>query len=289
MPIDPTFLDQLKQMNFLARKKVSSLYMGGRKSVMMGRGIEIVDHREYYPGDDFRAIDWKLYGRTEKLYIRRFEEEKKQILHLLVDSSASMDFSVDGMRKFDYAGSLAAGFAFVAMRNYEKFTTTLYREGIGRLMQPKKGKRNFFRAIEMLNRADQSGETNLKRCIEQYSSMIKSKAFMIVISDFLEPMQSLRDGIYRIAKSSKDAKIVQVLDPGEITLKWRDDVEFEDMEGTETIKTFLSPGFRRDYRKRLEEHILQLHSICDDAGVDFHSVRSNEPLFNAFVRIMGAA
>jgi len=80
MPIDPTFLDQLKKLNFMARKKVSTIYMGSRKSIMMGRGIEIVDHREYYPGDDFRTIDWKLYGRTEKLYIRRFEEERKQIL-----------------------------------------------------------------------------------------------------------------------------------------------------------------------------------------------------------------
>ncbi len=289
MPIDPTFLDQLKKLNIIARRKVSSLYMGGRKSVMMGRGIEIVDHREYVPGDDFRAIDWKLYGRTEKLYIRRFEEERKQILHILVDSSASMDFSIEGMRKFDYAGSLAAGFVYVAMKNYEKFTTTLYREDIGRLMQPKKGKRNFFRVIEMLNRAEQGGKTNLKMCMEQYSSMIKSRAFMIVISDFMEPIQSLRDGIYRIAKSSRDAKIVQVLDPGEINLRWRDDVEFEDMEGTETIKTFLSPGFRKDYQKRLEEHILHIRSICDDVGVDFYSVRSNEPLFDSFVRIIGTS
>jgi len=289
MPIDSTFLDQLKKLNFITRKKVSTIYMGGRKSIMMGRGIEIVDHREYYPGDDFRAIDWKLYGRTEKLYIRRFEEERKQILHILVDSSTSMDFSVEGMRKFDYAGSIAAGFAYLAMKNYEKFTTTLYRESVGRLMQPKKTKRHFFRVIELLNRAQQTGGSDLNLCMEQYSAMIKSKALMVVISDFLEPIESLRNGIYRIAKSSKDAKLIQVLDPGEVELKWMDDVEFEDMENAQRMKTYLSPGFKRDYRKRLQNHIFSIQDICNDAGVGFYSVRSNESLFDSFVRILGAA
>lgn len=286
MAIDSTFLDQLKKMNFLARKKVSNLYVGGRKSILQGKGIEVVDYREYYPGDDFRSIDWKLYGRTEKLYIKRFEEEKNLTLHLLVDSSASMDFSLDGMKKFDYASSLAAGFAYVAMHKYEKFTTTLYSNEIMNPMPINKSKRHFFQTIELFNNASLAGETNLKKCMGQYGAMIKSKSFLVVLSDFLEPIDTLREGIYRIAKNSKEAILIQVLDPGEINLHWSDDVRFEDMESPESMRTYLSPGFKRDYSTRIQSHIFNIQEICNETGLDFFSLQTNNPLFDSFVQVV---
>lgn len=286
MAIDSTFLDQLKRLDLLARRKVSSVYMGSRRSIRQGRGIEIADYREYYPGDDFRSIDWRVYARTERLYIRRFEEEKDLTLHLLMDSSASMDFAVAGMRKFDYAGSIAAGFAYLAVNKYEKFASALFSDSITDIMQPKKGKMQFFRMVELLDNATQHGKTDLEKCIEQYTNMIKSRSFVIVLSDFIEPMESLEYAIYRIAKYSKEAILVQTLDPGEIGLKWTDDIKFEDMESSESERTFLSPDFKERYQRRLEEHILGIQGICDDAGVEFFSVTTDTPLFDAFVRIV---
>ncbi len=286
MAIDSTFLDQLKRLDLLARRKVSSVYMGSRRSVRQGRGIEIADYREYYPGDDFRSIDWRVYARTERLYIRRFEEEKDLTLHILIDSSASMDFSVAGMRKFDYAGSIAAGFAYLAVNKYEKFASALFSDKITDIMQPKKGKMQFFRMVELLDNAIQKGKTDLERCIEQYTNMIKSRSFILVISDFIEPMESLEYAIYRMAKYSKEAILVQTLDPGEIGLKWTDDIKFEDMESSESERTFLSPDFKERYQKRLEEHTLGIQEICDDTGVEFFSVTTDTPLFDAFVRIV---
>jgi len=284
--IDPTFLDQLKGLELLARRKVSSVYMGSRRSVRQGRGIEIADYREYYPGDDFRSIDWRVYARTERLYIRRFEEEKDLTLHILIDSSASMDFSVSGMRKFDYGGSIAVGFAYLAMSKYEKFASALFSDRITDVMQPKKGKMHFFRMVELLNNAIQKGKTDLEKCIGQYTNMIKSRSFIIVISDFIEPMESLEYAIYRIAKYSKEAILVQILDPGEISLRWTDDVRFEDMESLKSERTFLSPDFKKRYQERLKEHISGIQEICDDTGVEFYSITTDTPLFDAFVRIV---
>ena len=286
MAIDPTFLDQLKGLELLARRKVSSVYMGSRRSVRQGRGIEIADYREYYPGDDFRSIDWRVYARTERLYIRRFEEEKDLTLHILIDSSASMDFSVSGMRKFDYGGSIAVGFAYLAMSKYEKFASALFSDRITDVMQPKKGKMHFFRMVELLNNAIQKGKTDLEKCIGQYTNMIKSRSFIIVISDFIEPMESLEYAIYRIAKYSKEAVLVQILDPGEISLKWTDDIKFEDMESLKSERTFLSPDFKKRYQERLKEHISGIQEICDDTGVEFYSITTDTPLFDAFVRIV---
>jgi len=284
--IDSTFLDQLKGLDLLARRKVSSVYMGSRRSVRQGRGIEIADYREYYPGDDFRSIDWRVYARTERLYIRRFEEEKDLTLHILIDSSASMDFSVSGMRKFDYGGSIAVGFAYLAMSKYEKFASALFSDRITDVMQPKKGKMHFFRMVELLNNAIQKGKTDLEKCIGQYTNMIKSRSFIIVISDFIEPMESLEYAIYRIAKYSKEAVLVQILDPGEISLRWTDDIRFEDMESLKSERTFLSPDFKKRYQERLKEHISGIQEICDDTGIEFYSITTDTPLFDAFVGIV---
>ena len=284
--IDSSFLDQLKKLNFATRKKVSSIYTGSRSSIKQGRGMELYDHREYYAGDDFRAIDWKLYGRTEKLYIRRFEEEKDFTLHILVDSSSSMDFTTGPMRKFDYAGSIAAGFAYIAMNRHEKFAPALYSNRILEVMQPSKGKMSFFRFVNLLNTAKQRGATNLGVCINEYSSYIKTKSLLVAISDFLEPIDSLREGIYRVARRSKEAILIQTLDPGEINLKWSDDIDFEDMETTKKEKVYLSPNFKKDYTKKFMEHIYAIQEICDDTGIDFFSISTETPLFDAFLGVL---
>ena len=286
MVVDPDFLNQLGNLELIARKRVSNINVGSKRSIRTGKGIEVSDHRQYYPGDDFKAIDWRLYGRTERLYIRRFEEEKDLTTHILVDSSSSMDFSVDGMRKFDYAANLAAGFAYLSVKKYEKFGSAMFSNGIKDIVQPKKGKKHFFRLIELMDKSSQKGETDLRRSIDEYTKMIKSRSFVIVLSDFIEPIESLEHAVFRIAKYSKEAILMQVLDPGEINLKWSEDVNFEDMESSKQERTYLSPHFREDYSRKIKEHIYNLQEICRDAGVDFHSVRSDKALFDSFIQVI---
>jgi len=284
--VDPEFLNQLGNLELIARKRVSNINVGSKRSIQTGKGIEISDHRQYYPGDDFKAIDWRLYGRTERLYIRRFEEEKDLITHILLDSSSSMDFALGGLRKFNYAANLAAGFAFLSVRKYEKFGSALFSNGINEIIQPKKSKTHFFRLIELIDRSSQEGETDLKRSVEEYTKMIKHRSFVIVLSDFIEPIESLEHAVFQIAKYSKEAILIQVLDPGEINLSYREDVNFEDMESSEYERTYLSPGFKKDYLKKIRNHIFSLQEICKDAGVDFYSVTSDKPLFDSIIQVI---
>ncbi len=286
MAIDPTFLDQLKKLTLLSRRRVSSVYAGTKKAVQTGKGIEVVDYTEYFPGDDLKTVDWKIYGRTEKLYIKRFEEEKNLLMHLLVDSSSSMNFKTGKMLKFDYAGSIAAGFAYLTVNENEKFSLTLYADNIREILKPSKGKTHFFNAIEVLNNAWLSGETNLARCMSQYANTIKSKSFVVIISDFLEPIETLREGIYMIARHSKELMLVQVLDEGEIKLGWSDDVLFEEPESRNTERTYLSPTFKRDYYNSLKNHVYALKGICDDVKADFYTVSTGKPIFDSFVTVV---
>lgn len=285
--IDPSFLNELKELDFIIKQRVSSVYAGGRASVKQGRGIEVVDYREYIPGDDFRLIDWRVYGRMEKLYIRRFEEEKDMVMHILVDSSASMNFKTDKMSKFDYAGSIAAGFGFLAANNHEKFALGLYAETLREITQPKKSQSHLFNVIDLLNNVQLKGTTDLGVSASQYSKLIKSKSFSIIISDFVEDPDSIREGVYRMAKHSKELMLVQVLDPWELDLGWRDDIKFQDLETGEVKRTFISPSFKREYGRKIREHNAKVEQICHEIGVNFTTVTTDTPIFSAFVRIVG--
>lgn len=289
MTVDVSFLEQLRELNLVMKRRVSTLYTGGRPSVQYGRGLEPVDHREYVGGDDFRLIDWRLYGRTEKLYIRRFEEEKNLVLHILIDASKSMDFKGTGMRKFDYASSMAIGFGYLALHNNEKFGLALYADVLKDFMRADRTKTHLFKSINLLNSVTLEGKTDFAICASQYIKMMKTKSFIVLISDFMEPIDSLREGIYRIAKYSKELILIQVLDPDEVDLKWADDVKFEDLETQEVEISFLSPNFKEKYHERVKEHILKVQEICDEVGADFISIRTNTPVFDAFVDLLGGA
>lgn len=285
--IDPSFLDQLRELNLVLKRRVSSAYEGGRPSIQYGRGIEPVDHREYMHGDDFRLVDWKLYGRTERLYIRRFEEEKSMVLHLLVDSSSSMGFRSDGISKFDYAGSLAAGFGYLSVHANEKFSTALFSDNIRDVMKPDKSKRHLFNTIEMMNKTRLEGTTDIAVSAGQYVKSIKSKSFIVALSDFLEPLDSVREGVHRMAKASKELMAIEVLDPCELKLKWTEDVNFEDMESNKNIRTYLSPHFKEEYRQRVEGHVAGIQEICNEIGVHFSLITTDTPLLDAFVKLVG--
>jgi len=284
--VDAAFIDQLKKLTLLSRRRVASIYAGSKKSVIQGRGIEVIDHREYFPGDDPRNVDWNIYGRTEKLYIKRFEEEKNLVLHVLLDSSASMNYGSEDRTKFDYAGSLAAGFTYLTVGENAKFSLALYADSLRDILQPGKGKTHFFKAVDLINNAKLSGETDLSDCMGRYVSLVKSKSFVVLVSDFLEPIETLTEGIIRIAKVSKELILVMVLDPVEVNMPYTDDILFEDMEGGNTERTYVSPNYRKEYEETLKNHVSAISETADDIGADFFSVTSDKPIFETFISIV---
>lgn len=286
MAVDPSFIDQLQKLALLSRRRVSSIYAGSRRSIQQGRGLEAVDYREYLPGDDLKTVDWKIYARTEKLYIKRFEEEKNMLVHMLLDSSSSMNFSTGGMLKYDYAGSLAAGFAYLTIRGNDKFAISLFSAHLRDVMAAKKGKAHFFSAVDLMNSAKLAGESNLSQSMSEYASLIKSKSFVVVFSDFLEPINSVREGVYRIAKNSKDLMLVQILDPWEIDLGWTDDVIFQDLETSATEQTYVSPNFKEKYNRMMAAHVYQLSKVAEDAGCQLYTLTTNRPLLDSFMTLI---
>lgn len=284
--ISTDFLEELDRFSFMVKKRVSTVYSGARRSLRQGRGIDIYDYREYYPGDDIKSVDWKLYARTERLYIRRFEEEKSLTTHILVDSSRSMDYGEP--LKYEYASMIALGYAYLVTRENEKFALATYGAKLGETLCPGKGRRHLSRAVKLLESAKLAGETRFDSCAEAYSSSIKTRSLVIAVSDFLEPLQNLRNGVYKIAQKAHELILVQVLDPGEASLEeFKGDTKLMDMESGEVRRTYISPRFRREYRRLLEEHLHGLRKTSREVGAEFYSFKTSLPIFEAFLRMVG--
>jgi len=283
--IDLEFIKQLKKLDLLAKKRIMSSYVGGQRSLRQGRGIEPVDHREYFPGDDLKFVDWKVYGKTEKLFVKRYEEEKSLTTHILVDASNSMNFGTGKYKKYDFASMLAIGFAYLVTNENEKFAVNTYNTELRETMQPRRGRKQFFNAIDMLNKQRMGGMTNLEKAADRYADLIKTRSLCIVISDFLEPIETIRKGLIHLAKKSRNMIVIHVADTAEKRFELQGDVKLYDLETDKIKKLYFTPAIRREYGIKFMAHIERVKRICDDVGADFYSVVSDEPIFDIFFKV----
>ncbi|MFZ3058484.1 MAG: DUF58 domain-containing protein [Candidatus Methanoperedens sp.] len=277
--IDTSFFKELDRFTFMVRKRVSTAYSGSRRSILKGRGMEPVSYREYTQGDDFKIIDWKVYGRTEKLYVKEFEEEKSLTTHILLDTSKSMDFR----NKFDYAAMLALGFAYLVTKDNEKFGVSTFGEEMN-ITKPKRGRRYLSQTINLLNSTALVGKTRFDYCMEKYASIIKSRSLVIIISDFMTETDAIKNAIFRLGDN--ELVLVQVLDPVEKNLDLGGEAKLIDLETDRKLDIYTSPRLRDEYQKRLNDHIAKIKETCITVGADFHTVTTDKPVFDSIFEVV---
>ena len=277
--IDTSFFKELDRFSFMVRKRVSTAYSGSRRSILKGRGMEPVSYREYTQGDDFKIIDWKVYGRTEKLYVKEFEEEKSLTTHILLDTSKSMDFR----NKFEYAAMLALGFAYLVTKDNEKFGLSIFAEEIN-ITKPKRGRKYLSQTIDILNGAELSGKTNFDYCMEKYARVIKSRSLVIIVSDFMADINAIKNAIFRLGDN--ELILIQVLDPVEKDLDLGGEARLIDLETDDKLDVYTSPRLRDEYLKRLNDHIAKINETCLSVGADFHTVTTDRPIFEAIFEVV---
>ncbi|HEY9206290.1 MAG TPA: DUF58 domain-containing protein [Candidatus Methanoperedens sp.] len=277
--IDTSFFKELDRFSFIVRKRVSTAYSGSRRSILKGRGMEPVSYREYSQGDDFKIIDWKVYGRTEKLFVKEFEEEKSLTTHILLDTSKSMDFR----KKFEYAAMLALGFAYLVTKDNEKFGVSTFGEEIN-ITKPRRGRKYLSQTIDLLNAASLTGKTKFNSCMEKYGSVIKSRSLVIIISDFMADINAVKNGIFRLGDN--ELILIQVLDPIEKNLDLGGEAKLIDLETDAKMDIYTSPRLRSEYEKRLNDHIAGIKETCLMAGADFYSVTTDKPVFDAIFEVI---
>lgn len=281
--IESDFLKHLDRMSLLISKRISSNYVGERQSLSTGRGTLFKDHGIYTPGDDFRAIDWRVYGRTDKLHIRRYEEDKALVTHVIIDSSSSMNYGSSKTKKFDYASMIGLAFAYMAMKKNEKFVLSTFSEDLD-LIIPRKGKRHFVSVIDYLKDKEAKGKTKFESSLLNYLKKIESRSMIVIVSDFFYDLNEIERSLGRFKNS--EIKLIQVLDKVECDLGLKGDLRLKDLETSEVVRTFIDKVAKSRYMKKKDEHNARLKWIADSLGAKFYSFSTETPIFDNLYEVL---
>jgi uncharacterized protein (DUF58 family) len=280
--INASFLDHLNKFSLIVNKRVTSVYSGSKLSTSAGRGISFRDHRIYSPGDDFRSIDWKVFARTDNLYIKNYEEERNLNVHILVDYSGSMNYGKP-VSKFDYAAMVGVGFAYLAMKDNEKFQFATFSDKLD-MFAPRKGMSQLASMIDHLNSLKISGKTDLFSVLSSYKKLIGSRSLIIIVSDFLYEIDHIKDALISLGKN--DIKLIQVLDKSEKNLSLEGDFKLKDSESGNILNTYISPRLVQNHSKKMEEHTSKINEICNTLGIRFNQVVNDKSIFDTFYELL---
>lgn len=283
MAIDISFLRHLDRMALLINKRVTSNYIGERSSMGGGSGLVLKDYVQYTPGDDYRRIDWKVFARTDRLYIKRMEEERNLTIHIVLDFSASMGFGKP-FKKSEYASMIGVGFAYMGMRNNEKFVVSTFGDDL-QMFKPGRGGSQLAKMVEYLNKKKAEGQSNLEKSLALYhKTQVKTKSLIVIVSDFLYDVEHIREAIARF--KNHFVVLVQVLDKSEKSLDLEGEFRLEDSETKSVVRTYISPFVRKRYLELMDEHQAKIKDVCGEIGAQFFVTSTDEPIFDAFFRIL---
>ena len=280
--INIDFLQQLDRFHLVVKKRVTSNYVGPRRSISAGRGLTFKDHRIYAPGDDVRLIDWRVFARTDNLYVKTYEEERNLTVHIIMDCSASMGFGKP-VSKFDYAAMLGVGFGYLAMRENEKFQFSTFAEKLD-VFQPRRGMSQLASMMFHLNSIKTQGYSKIMDAILQHKKVVGSKSLLVLVSDFLMNLNDVIEALYLLG--DHEVKIIQVLDPIEKNLGMQGDFKLIDSESKQMLRTYISPRLRVKYQQMLDSHISKIEEVCNKLNFHFYLVTTDTPIFDAFYRVL---
>jgi uncharacterized protein (DUF58 family) len=275
--LDPKILSRMERLDLVARFVVEGFLSGRHKSPYRGYSVEFSQHRAYAPGDDSRHIDWKAYGKTERYYLKEYQQETNLIAHILVDVSKSMEYRNEHLAKIDYAKIAAASLAFLILDqqdmagvysfgNYLKVTT----EPTGRMAA-------FYDMCEKLLSIGTAGEGQVAPALHQAAEMIKRRGVVVVISDFLSDVNETLRGLEHLRFEGHDVLALHVLDKAEIEFPFSGTCVFEGLEGGGSVLTD-APRIRKRYRGALDEFLEHLRSGCVRSQVDYLRTDTSQPL-----------
>jgi uncharacterized protein (DUF58 family) len=281
--LDPVALSRLKNLSLAARQVVEGYFAGMHKSPHKGFAIEFAEHREYVPGVDPKHIDWRVFGRRDKLYYKQYEEETSLRCHLLLDKSASMAYKSDGvpMTKLEYASYLAATFAYLIAFQHDAAGLYTFDSKIRERIQPRQGPGHLRLLMEKLENNQAGGETTLADTFHHLAESLKRRGLVIILSDLFDDADPLVAALKHFRHQKHEVLVLQVLDPAEIEFPFDDVTRIEDMENGREI-TSDPRAFRKAYLDELGKHLDTIRAGCRSATIDYVVARTDQP-FDLFL------
>jgi len=278
--LDPTVLTRIGNLEVLARNVVDGFLNGIHKAPYLGLSMDFAQHRPYVPGDDIRHLDWRLFARTDRYYIKQFEAETNTDLMAMVDVSDSMDWTSDDERptKLDYARYLAASLLYLSRRQRDRVGCITFDDDIIEHVPP--AGRHLERCLQTLERSKPRGPGNLKSAIYQAVAGLRKRGMVLLISDLYEDVDDVIAAIRYLRARRQDVIVFHLLDPGERELPAGDAVSFEDAETGEQVPVIPSK-LREGYATVIGDHVEALRRALVREQVDFVTVDTSTPLDHA--------
>lgn len=270
---DKEFFQKLNRLKLAMNIRIDKGMSGARKSSAKGSSVEFSDFREYIPGDDIRRIDWNVYGRLDKLFIKQFMEEKEAFYHIFVDSSASMNFGEK--KKSDMALKLAAVFVWLVQKQLDRVEILTLSDGRLDRTSPITGRSSFARMLDELEKVSFSGTTGINEAISR--AKINGRGVTIIISDFLDP-DGIDEAIKFLTFKRQEVMLLQVLAHEEIEFDEEGTFAIKDMETSDEVRVTMSRQTIKNYQKTLESHNQKIQRLAKKYGCAYMQITSDEDI-----------
>jgi uncharacterized protein (DUF58 family) len=275
--IDPVTLMRIKSLHLRAKVVVQGFLSGLHRSPHHGFSVEFSEYRQYSPGDDPRYLDWRLYARTDRYYIKRFEDETNLRCYLLVDLSRSMGFGSLPYTKVEYARTAAATFAYFLSTQRDAVGLVTFDEQIADYVPARYRPGHLHRLMVCLERAVAGTSTNLATPLEQVATTVRKRGLIVLISDLLASVDTLRNQLGYLRSQGHEVVLIRVLDPAELEFSFDKPVTFVDLESGKDL--YVDPASARaNYRKNFDRHAEEVQSACRALGIDVYQLSTSQPL-----------
>jgi uncharacterized protein (DUF58 family) len=275
--IDPQSLMAIRNLELRAKVVVEGFWTGLHRSPYHGFSVEFTEYRQYSPGDDPRYLDWKVFARSDRYYLKKFEDETNLRCHLLVDTSRSMGYGSLGYTKADYAHTLAATLAYFLYLQGDAVGLLTFDEQIREYL-PARHRTGHLRHLMLALEQPAAGvATDLTAPLKRIVELVRKRGLMVFISDLLAPIDALERNLTALTASGHDVMLFQVLDPAELQFDFDQAALFQDVESGRDL--YIDPPLaRRDYLRRLTAHNAAAGAICAKLGVTHHRLNIDRPL-----------
>jgi uncharacterized protein (DUF58 family) len=278
--IDPQTLARIASLELIARTVVEGFISGLHRSPHLGFSVNFAEYRAYRPGDDIRKIDWKVYGRTDRFFVKEYEGETNTAIHLILDSSRSMAYASQGITKLEYGQFLAASLGYFAFKQRDAVGFISYDDDVIDYI-PARGSLGHLNTVLHTIEKTQPGEkTDFVRSLVKVSERLRRRGIVVVISDLFEDPDNVMDGLRHLAFRGNDVIVFQLLDPAELRFDFQDAAQFVDME-TRSEMHVIPDFIRQEYRRVLRDQVARYEKECRKDRMDFSMIDTSQPLDSA--------
>ena len=275
--LDPAVLARLGTLELKARTVVEGFLSGLHRSPYKGFSVEFAEYRQYMPGDDLSSIDWKVYARSDRYYVKKFEEETNLDCYLLLDVSASMGYGSRGITKLQYAAMLAASLAFLMNRQRDAVGLTTFDDAIVSMLPPGARAGHLRSILLTLDRMVLGRNTDVSKPLHLLADGIAKRGMVVLISDLLDDPTRVVDGLRHFRFRGTDVVVFHVMDPDELTFPFERATRFRDLEGGDELMAVPSV-VREDYLAALNGALDRYRQELGGAGIDYRLLNTSEPL-----------